>query len=219
VTTGARVRVMLADDHSLVRAGVRRILDAEPGIVVVGEVADGVAALGALESQPTDVLVLDLSMPGMDGFELIQRAHAAYPELKLIVLSMHATPEYISRAVECGADGYLFKDSAVADLVAAIHAVRENRVYYGAEVQKALAELVRGREATPRPTDVLSARELEVLRLVALGLSTKEIASRLDISSRTVETHRANLMRKLGMHSVALLTQLAMKEGLIGPGT
>ena len=219
MTTGARVRVMLADDHSLVRAGVRRILDAEPGIVVVGEVADGVAALGALESQPTDVLVLDLSMPGMDGFELIQRAHAAYPELKLIVLSMHATPEYISRAVECGADGYLFKDSAVADLVAAIHAVRENRVYYGAEVQKALAELVRGREATPRPTDVLSARELEVLRLVALGLSTKEIASRLDISSRTVETHRANLMRKLGMHSVALLTQLAMKEGLIGPGT
>jgi DNA-binding NarL/FixJ family response regulator len=219
MSTAARVRVMLADDHSLVRAGVRRILEAEPGIAVVGEVADGVAALEALERQPTDVLVLDLSMPGMDGFELIQRAHAAYPELKLIVLSMHASPEYISRAIECGADGYLFKDSAVADLVAAIHTVRENRVYYGAEVQRALAELVRGREATPRPTDVLSAREVEVLRLVALGLSTKEIASRLDISSRTVETHRGNLMRKLGVHSVALLTQLAMKEGLIGPST
>lgn len=212
-----RVRVMLADDHSLVRAGVRRILEAEPGLVVVAEVANGIEAMESLKAHPADVLVLDLSMPGMDGFELLQRARVAHPGLKMIVLSMHASPEYVSRAVECGADGYLFKDSAVADLVNAIHTVRENRVYYGAEVQRALAELVRGKDATPRPTDVLSAREVEVLRLVALGLSTKEIAGRLDISSRTVETHRGNLMRKLGVHSVALLTQLAMKEGLIGP--
>jgi len=212
-----RVRVMLADDHSLVRTGVRRILEAEPGLEVVAEVADGAAALEALGTMEADVLVLDLTMPGMDGFELIRRAHATHPALKLLVLSMHASPEYVSRAIELGADGYLFKDSAVADLVAAIRTVRENRVFYSADVQRALAEHVRGRDATPRPTDVLSARELEVLRLVALGLSTKEIAGRLEISTRTVETHRGNLMRKLGVHSVALLTQLAMREGLIGP--
>ena len=219
MTSGSRVRVMLADDHSLVRAGVRRILEAEPDLEVVAEVADGAAALESLARLEADVLVLDLSMPGMDGFELIRRARAKHPQLKLVVLSMHTSPEYISRAVECGADGYLFKDSAVADLVSAIHAVRDNRVFYGAEVQRHLAELVRGRDATPRPTDVLSVREIEVLRLVALGLSTKEIAGRLEIGTRTVETHRGNLMRKLGVHSVALLTQLAMREGLIGPAS
>ena len=218
MTIESRVRVMLADDHSLVRAGVRRILEAEGDIEVVAEVADGAAALESLGRLEADVLVLDLSMPGMDGFELIRRARAKHRELKLVVLSMHTSPEYISRAVESGADGYLFKDSAVADLVSAIQAVRENRVFYGAEVQRHLAALVRGRDATPHPTDVLSAREIEVLRLVALGLSTKEIAGRLEISTRTVETHRGNLMRKLGVHSVALLTQLAMREGLIGTG-
>jgi DNA-binding NarL/FixJ family response regulator len=217
VSTAARVRVMLADDHSLVRAGVRRILEAEAGIAVVAEVADGAAALEALNRLEVDVLVLDLSMPGMDGFELIRRARTQHPALKLVVLSMHTSPEYISRAVESGADGYLFKDSAVADLVSAIHTVRQNRVFYGSEVQRRLATLVRGRDAAARPTDVLSAREIEVLRLVALGLSTKEIAGRLEISTRTVETHRGNLMRKLGVHSVAVLTQIAMREGLIGP--
>jgi DNA-binding NarL/FixJ family response regulator len=217
VNTAQRVRVILADDHSLVRAGVRRILEAEPGIAVVAEVADGAAALEVLGGSAVDVLVLDLSMPGMDGFELIQRARAHHPDVKLVVLSMHASPEYISRAIECGAHGYLFKDSAVADLVSAIRTVRENRVFYSAEVQAHLAEMVRNRESAARPTDVLSVRETEVLRLVALGLSTKEIADRLAISTRTVETHRGNLMRKLGVHSVALLTQLAMKEGLIGP--
>jgi DNA-binding NarL/FixJ family response regulator len=217
MSTAARIRVMLADDHSLVRAGVRRILEAEPGIAVVAEVADGVAALEALNRLEADVLVLDLSMPGMDGFELIRRAREQHPALKLVVLSMHTSPEYISRAVESGADGYLFKDSAVADLVSAIHTVRQNRVFYGSEVQRHLAALVRGRDATARPTDVLSAREIEVLRLVALGLSTKEIAGRLEISTRTVETHRGNLMRKLGVHSVAVLTQIAMREGLIRP--
>ncbi len=212
-----RVRVLLADDHSLVRAGVRRILEAEPGIEVVGEESDGATALAALSRVAADVLVLDLSMPGMDGFELIRRARIEHPALKLVVLSMHSSPAYVARAVECGADGYLFKDSAVAELVSAIQTVCENRAYYGPEVQRQLAEMLRGREAGGRPTDVLSARELEVLRLIALGLSTKEIASRLEISVRTVETHRGNLMRKLGVHSVALLTQLAMREGLIEP--
>lgn len=211
------VRVLLADDHTLVRAGVRRVLEAEPGIQVVGEVAEGEAALAALRATPADVLVLDLSMPGMDGFELTKLARAAHPALKILVLTMHASPEYVARAVDLGADGYLLKDSAVHDLVAAIRAVCEDRVYYSPAVQKGLTEWLRARGSRSRVVDQLTGRELEVLRHVTLGLSTKEIAARLSISARTVETHRANLMRKLGLRSVALLTQFAIREGLLGP--
>jgi DNA-binding NarL/FixJ family response regulator len=209
------VRILLADDHTLVRAGVRRVLEAEPGMMVVGEVADGAAALEALGAGAVDVLVLDLTMPGVDGFEVLQRARAERPGLKVLVLTMHADAEYVARAVQDGADGYLLKDSAVQDLVAAIHAVRAGRAYYSPPVQRELSELLRAHAAPPRPMDTLTEREREVLRLVVKGLSTKEIASQLDISTRTVETHRANLMRKLNIKSVALLTQFAIRERLV----
>jgi DNA-binding NarL/FixJ family response regulator len=209
------VRILLADDHTLVRAGVRRILEAEPGMQVVGEVSDGAAALEALQVGPVDVLVLDLTMPGVDGFEVLRRARAEKPGLKVLVLTMHADAEYVARAVQDGADGYLLKDSAVQDLVAAIHAVRAGRAYYSPPVQRELSELLRAHAAPPRPMDTLTDREREVLRLVVKGLSTKEIASQLDISTRTVETHRANLMRKLNIKSVALLTQFAIRERLV----
>jgi DNA-binding NarL/FixJ family response regulator len=208
------IRVLLADDHTLVRAGVRRILEAEPDLEVMGEVADGAAALEALRSTPADVLVLDLTMPGLDGFEVLRRAKAAYPALKVLVLTMHASAEYVARAVQEGADGYLLKDSAVHDLKAAIEAVTHGRAYYSPPVQRELTELLRS-PMRERPTDLLTEREREVLRLVATGLSTKEIAAQLEISARTVETHRANLMRKLGVRSVALLTQVAIREGLV----
>jgi two-component system response regulator NreC len=208
-------RVLLADDHTLVRAGVRKILEAHPGFAVVGEVADGRAAIAALKEQPVDVLVLDLTMPGVDGFEVLRRARSIRPELKVLVLTMHASAEYVVRAVREGADGYLLKDSAVQDLVAAIEAVMAGREYYSPPVQRELSDMVRGNSGAKRRTEPITDREREVLKLVAEGLSTKEIANRLDISTRTVETHRANLMRKLGLHSVARLTQYAIREGLI----
>jgi len=200
---------------TLVRAGVRRILEAQAGFAVVGEVADGHAALAALKTQPADVLVLDLTMPGGDGFDVLRRAKTIRPELKVLVLTMHASPEYVSRAVREGADGYLLKDSAVQDLVAAIQAVMAGREYYSPPVQRELSAMVRGTTGGKRRIEPITDREREVLKLVAEGLSTKEIATRLDISTRTVETHRANLMRKLGLHSVARLTQYAIREGLI----
>ena len=212
---GAVTRVLLADDHTLVRAGVRKILEGHAGFAVVGEVADGRAAIAALKEQPVDVLVLDLSMPGGDGFEVLRRAKTIRPELKVLVLTMHASAEYVARAVREGADGYLLKDSAVQDLVAAIEAVMAGREYYSPPVQRELTEMVRGNTSAKRRTEPITDREREVLKLVAEGLSTKEIATRLDISTRTVETHRANLMRKLGLHSVARLTQYAIREGLI----
>ncbi|MEO5618452.1 MAG: response regulator transcription factor [Candidatus Eisenbacteria bacterium] len=210
-------RVLLADDHTLVRAGVRRILEGHPGIRVVGEVADGAAALAALAREPADVLVLDLSMPGMDGFETLRRVRAVAPGIKVLVLSMHADAEYVARAVREGADGYLLKDSAVQDLVRAIETVREGGVYHSPEVQRKMAEMVRGVTPVPVLLDELTAREREVLRCIAEGLATKDIAAKFGISARTVETHRANLMRKLTVHSVAQLVRIAIREGLVGP--
>jgi RNA polymerase sigma factor (sigma-70 family) len=209
-----RIRVLLADDHNLVRAGVRKILEADPRMRVVAEAADGRAALAALEQEAVDVLVLDLSMPDLDGLEVLRRARKSHPDLRVLVLTMHADPEYVARAVEAGANGYLLKDSAVQDLVAGIEAAVAGRSYYSPPIQAALAEILRSR-TNPRPFDQLTDREREVLRAVAKGLPTKEIASQLGISVRTVETHRANLMRKLDVRSVALLTQVAIREGLI----
>ena len=210
-------RVLLADDHNLVRAGVRRILEAHPGLRVVGEVADGAAALALIAREPVDILVLDLSMPGMDGFETLRRVRTLKPDLKVLVLSMHADAEYVARAVREGANGYLLKDSAVQDLVRAIETVRAGGVYHSPEVQRELTEMVRGRTAVPGPLDELTAREREVLRCIAEGLGTRDIAEKFGISARTVETHRANLMRKLTVHSVAQLVRIAIREGLIGP--
>ncbi len=214
--TPRKTRVMLTDDHELVRAGLRRILEAQPDLLVCGEEADGESALRTLKTLKPDMLVLDLSMPGLDGFEVLRRAKKAQPELKVLVLTMHANPEYVQRAITEGADGYLLKDSAVQDLVAAIEAVSEGRAYYSPQIQSRLAEILRaGKETEPRPLDVLTDREREVLKLVAEGLATKEIAGRFDISARTVETHRANIMRKLDLRSVARLTQFAIREGLV----
>jgi len=210
-----RTRVLLADDHTLVRAGLRKILEQNGDLVVVGEVADGAAALAFLERQRVDVVVLDLTMPGeFDGFGLLRRARERWPDLPLLVLTMHASAEHAARAVREGANGYLLKDSAADELVAGIRAVMAGRSYYGEPVQRALSALVRT-GAAPRPVESLTDRELDVLRLVARGLSTKEIAARFDISARTVETHRAHIMRKLDLRSVALLTQFALREGLI----
>jgi len=209
------MRILLADDHTLVRAGVRKILESQPGVMVVEEVADGDAALQVLGKEPVDVLVLDLTMPGPDGFEVLRRAKALLPDLKVLVLTMHSDPEYVKRAVHGGADGYLLKDSAVSDLVAGIEAVAAGRAYYSPAVQRSLSEMVRSALKPPRALEALTEREREVLKMVAEGLTTKEIAARLDISGRTVESHRANLMRKLDLRSVALLTQFAIREGLI----
>jgi DNA-binding NarL/FixJ family response regulator len=209
------VRILLADDHPLVRTGVRRILETQPGLAVAGEVSNGDAALEFLRTEPVDVLVLDLTMPGTDGFEVLRQVKATRPGMKVLVLTMHADAEYVARAVQDGADGYLLKDSAVQDLVAAIEAVQAGRAYYSPPVQRELSELLRAHSAPPRPMDTLTEREREVVGLVAKGLSTKEIATQLDISTRTVETHRANLMRKLNLKSVALLTQFAIREGLV----
>lgn len=215
--TAAPIRVVLADDHTLVRSGIRRILEAHPGFEVVGEAADGEEAIALVRQTLPDVIVLDLNMPGLGGLDALPPLKLAQPSLKVVVLSMHAGREYVARAMKGGANAYLLKDSAVQDLVAAVEAVLVGQSYFSPSIQALMAELIRGDSKEPARGTTLTDREREVLGWLARGLSSKEVARRLDISVRTVETHRANLMHKLGVKSVALLIQVALREGIIDP--
>lgn len=217
-TTPARTRVLLADDHPLVRAGVRRVIEAVTHLECIGETGSGAETLRLLRVTPVDVLILDLNMPDGDGFSVLREASTVAPDTRIVVLTMHAQPEYVTRAVREGANGYLLKDLAVQDLVAAIDSVMAGGSFFSERAQRALAESVRTGGASESALARLTGREREVLAAVARGLTTKEIAAAQNISTRTVESHRANLMRKLDLHSVALLTQFAIREGLIeGP--
>jgi DNA-binding NarL/FixJ family response regulator len=213
-----RTRVLLVDDHPLVRAGVRRVLEGASDIEVLGEASDGAAALEAMRELRPDVVILDLGMPGMDGVSVLRRARLILPAVKILVLTMHASPEYVALAIQAGADGYLLKESAVQELLVAIQTVVAGRAFHSPQIQLELARLVRnGADGATRSPELdrLSDRERDVLRAIAEGSSTKEIAGRFGISTRTVETHRASVMRKLGLRSVALLTQFAIRVGLV----
>lgn len=208
-----QTRVILADDHTLVRAGIRRILESNAQCAVVAEASNGTETLTVLSQHEADVLVLDLNMEGLEGIDVLRRCKAAHPDVKVVILTMHAGREYVSRVLAEGADGYLLKDSAVQDLNAAIDAVMKGGTFFSPSIQQTMAEMVR--EGGKQGAQGLTEREREVLVLIARGQSTKEIAATLEIGQRTVETHRANLMRKLGVKSVALLTQVAIREGIL----
>ena len=210
-------RVVLADDHTLVRSGIRRILESQPGFEVVGEAADGAEAVALVRSTAPDVVVLDLNMPGTGGLDVLPAIKAERPSVKVVVVTMHAGREYVARAMKGGANAYLLKDSAVQDLVAAVDAVLAERSYFSPSIQALMAELLRGDTPATVKGTPLTDREREVLSWLAQGLSSREVAQRLAISVRTVETHRANLMHKLGVKSVAILIQVAIREGIIEP--
>jgi DNA-binding NarL/FixJ family response regulator len=209
------LRVLLVDDHPLVRAGIRRVLETHPGLTVVGEATDGADALRLIESLHPEIVVLDLAMPDVDGLEVLDRLRRRSKTLRILVLTMHAQPEYVRRAIEAGADGYLLQESAVQELLIAIDTVREGRPYYSPGVEAELARATETASGESMAGARLTGREREVLRGIARGLSTKEIAALLSISARTVETHRANLMRKLDIKSIARLTQYAIRAGLV----
>ncbi len=208
------IRIVLVDDQELVRAGVRKVLEGEPGMVVVGEADDGNALMKLLREVEADIIVLDLNMPGRDGFEALRDLNMADIAVKVLVLSLHDDSQYVARAVRDGAHGYLLKDSAVQELPLAVRTVMQGQPFYSPRAQAALSEALRNGQRLD-PVDLLSPREQEVLKRVAGGLSSKEIGATLNISPRTVETHRASLMRKLDLHSVAELTRFAIEKGLV----
>lgn len=216
--TEDRIRVLVADDHALVREGIRRVLDEDPGFEVVGEAADGPEALTLVGERDPDVVVLDLSMPRMGGLEVAARLRAGHPGTRVLVLSMHDDAEYVARAVRAGAHGYLLKDDAgPAQLRDAVRAVQRGESYFSAGVAARLTDLLAAEADEERlpARDLLTGRELEVLRGIAGGLSNKQIAAGLGISRRTVESHRESLMRKLEIRTVAGLTRFALEEGLL----
>ena len=211
------LRVLLVDDHQLLREGLRRILEATGDIQVVGEADDGRTALAAVAEHRPDVVVMDVGMHGLNGIEATQRLRQTHPGIKVVALSAHADKRYVQNMVRAGAAAYVLKESASDDLLRAVRAAAIGEHYLSPRVTGALLETWTAPAAEPGSAhDRLGAREREVLRLLAEGKSSKEIGRALELSVKTVETHRRNITHKLGLHSVAELTKYAVREGLTG---
>jgi NarL family two-component system response regulator LiaR len=208
------LRLLLADDHPLFRAGVRSLLDEQPDMEIVAEAEDGVGAVEAARKHKPDVVVTDVSMPGMTGLEAARRITTEAPEIKVLCLSMHTDSRFVKAAFRSGARGYLLKECALADLVAAIHAVSAGQIYVSPGLADTVMEGYGAEGSESSALDLLTPREREVLQLLAEGHPAQAIASRLKVSVKTVGTHREHLMHKLGTHSLPGLTKFAIREGV-----
>ena len=212
------MRILLADDHGIVRRGLKSLLESQPGLEVVGEAADGLEALRLCSELSPDLLIVDISMPLMNGIEVASRAQKVEPAPAVIILSMHADESYIMRALGAGARGYLVKDATDEDLIPAVRAVAAGKPFFSPTVAAVLMEdYVRQLRARGLSDsyDLLTDREREVLQLLAEGRSNKEVAALLDVGLSTVETHRANLMQKLNLHNTAEIVLYAVRKGII----
>jgi two-component system, NarL family, response regulator NreC len=217
---GQPTTVALADDHAVVRAGLRALLSAEPDLRVVGEAADGLQAVQVAERLRPRVLVVDVMMPGLNGLEVTRQVHQRVPQTRVIVLSMHAHEPYVLEALRRGAAGYVLKDASADELVHAVRRVAAGERYLSAPLsERAIAAYVEKAQATPAtaldPFESLTTREREVLQLAAEGLGNPEIAARLSLSARTVEMHRGNLLHKLGLKTQTDVVRYALRRGLI----
>lgn len=214
------IKILLADDHTIVRDGLRALLESDPEFVVVGSVANGrEACLKARELQP-DVVVMDIAMPELNGIEATGQIRQDCPATQVVILSIHATSEHIYRAFRAGALGYLLKESAGSELSAAIKAAHEKRRYLTQRIAETVLDSYLLQQAASHersPLESLSQREREVLQLVVEGLASAEIAERLSLSPRTVETYRARIMKKLDIHDLAGLVRFAIENGLTAP--
>lgn len=210
------IRIVLADDHAIVREGLKRIVGEVPDLQVVGEAADGTQVMQRVRELDFDVLVLDLSMPGRSGLEVIKLVKAEKPKLRILVLSMHQETQYAVRTIKSGASGYLTKESAPAQLEQAIRKIAGGGAYISPEVAEQLAlGVMPGVEAAPH--EALSDREFQVFKLLVAGVSVTDIGNQLHLSVKTVSTHKANLMQKLGLSNQSELIRYAIKHGLTEP--
>jgi len=212
-------RLLLADDHALVRAGLCELVQKIPGVAVVAEASNGRQALEIIQTQPLDLVLLDIGMKELNGLEVAERITREHREIKVLMLSMHDNEEYVLRALRAGASGYMLKDSATTELQLAIEAVLAGKTYLSPNISRNVIESYLHRTGANPKTglDQLTPRQREVLQLIAEGNSTKEIAALLNLSAKTVETHRAQLMERLAIYDVASLVRFAMREGLIQP--
>ena len=209
------IRVLLADDHSIVREGLRKVLEDSNEIEVIAEAADGENALDEAISKKPDVAVVDISMPGMDGLEVVTRLKAFCSEVPVLILTMHDEEQYVIRAIEAGAMGYVTKQSAPEQLVAAVKKIHSGGRYLTEKASEALAlKIIRGNKS-PSLTESLSMRELQVLRKLALGSTNKEIANTYNISVKTVDTYRSRILKKLSLRNNAELSRFAIQNKLV----
>jgi DNA-binding NarL/FixJ family response regulator len=206
------IQVILADDHDLVRAGIRSLLTSMKGVKVIAEVRDGAELLKVLESVLPDVVISDITMPGMDGITAVRQIRALYPDLKVIMLTMNDSAESIKRAVASGANGYVRKDAPDFELEMALRSVMSTGSYFGQGVAQRLLE-----PTEPAVEALLTERQIEILVMLARGKSSKEIAYDLGLSSKTVDVHRARIMERLDLDDVASLTLYAVRKGLVKP--
>jgi len=212
------IRIVLADDHTLVRTGIRLLLESIPDMQVVGEAADGLEALRVIEQHRPDCVLMDLAMPGLGGVEAVRRATAQFPDIPILVISMHADEAYVHQALTAGATGYLLKGSDKGELEMAVRSVCRGETYLTPAISETLVAALGRRSALSEatsPLDLLTQRQREVLRLVAEGNSTKKVAARLGLSVKTVEAHRGAIMERLGIRDLASLVRFAIRAGLI----
>jgi DNA-binding NarL/FixJ family response regulator len=209
------INVLLADDHNIVRAGLRRIVEESGDIQVVAEASDGRQAIRQIRKIPPDVAVIDISMPDLDGLEVIRVISAEFPKLPLLILTMHAEHQYVIRAIEAGAKGYITKQSAPEQLVQAIRKLNNGDHFISSEAAEALAQKVDRGKSLKSLVDTLSIRELQVLRYLALGKTNREIAAIYNISIKTVDTYRSRLLKKLNLRNNAELSRFAIQNHLI----
>jgi DNA-binding NarL/FixJ family response regulator len=212
------ISALIADDHGIVREGLRRLLESEPDIRVCAEASDGSEALELVDKHQPDIVILDITMPRLGGLETLQRLRAEQPGVKVILLSMHGDPTFIQSAIALGVDGYILKDGLAGEVIAAVRAVMTGGSYFSPPVAREIVDQARAPKRNgSEPFTTLSTREREVLRLIAQGMSAKEIAGLLGISTKTVEAHRTSLMRKLGARKATELVRYALRKGLVEP--
>lgn len=215
----AALRILLVDDHALVRAGMKSLLREIEGVEVVAEASDGAEALRLAEEVRPDVVLMDIAMKGMNGLDAASRLREQRPEAKVIILSMHTSEEYVLLALRAGAAAYLIKDSATSELALALTSVMRGETYLSPAISRQVVEGYVQRVGAGPVADPLTPRQREVLKRIAEGRSTKEIAYDLQLSVKTVETHRAQIMERLGIRDVAGLVRYAMRTGLVPPET
>ena len=212
------IRVLLADDHTLVRAGIRALLEKLPGVEAAGEASDGREVIGLIKAQQPDVVLMDISMPGLNGLQALARITRDFPPVRVIILSMHHNDEYVLQALKSGASGYLLKRAATAEVAAALKTVLGGGVYLSREISSRflkkfpLQQIAR----STSPLDQLTSRQREILQMLAEGQTTKAIALVLSVSEKTVEYHRAKLMERLNIHDIPGLVRFALRTGLVG---
>jgi two-component system, NarL family, response regulator NreC len=213
-----KVRILLADDHTVMRAGLRALLERQPNLEIVGEAEDGRQTVQLASSHVPDVVVMDIAMPNLNGVEATRRMVSKQPTISVVILSMYSDESYVMRALEAGARAYLLKDSAVTDLIRAIEAVSQGKSFFSPKISRILAEeYIRAlrQKGVADSYELLTPREREILQLLAEGKTNKEVATSLNISVYTAETHRGNILQKLNLHSTAELVLYAVRKGII----